>query len=937
MDIATPLKPRRFVAAPADRSLPTSSQPTVRRLGDEPDAPLPNERVMPRIGEKFEGFAIIAELGRGSFGRVYLAHQTAMADRLVALKVTLEFFDESQTLAQLQHTNIMPIYSTHGDCDLRALCMPYFGSTTLADVCRELESSHSIPTSGKHFVSTLECRRASTQAGELPRLNQDSSSPSHFDIALPVPLPNLAPGALPNFELLSGFSFVNAILWLGGRLADGLAHAHDRGIVHRDVKPANVLLADDGRPMLLDFNLSTDCRSITPARGGTVPYMAPEQLRAYLDAQPVQLDGRADVYSLGLILYEMLAGRAAFRRYVGSSPETIGKMLDERKDGPTALTTINEAVTPAINAIVNKCLAFDRDDRYATARTLQEDLDCQLANLPLRHAAEPSPKERLAKWRRRHHRATTLGGLAGVAAIIIFGLGFGLFHYWNQSNQNATQLAQRDAEAHLRLFLKSTDQLRHDLVPAPEGEFRTPVLNEVRQALAQYELPERMDWRNGSLVAPLSPDDEGRLRTRLGELLGLLTLAELSSVNASPDPNHVQELLKLSDVQVSLFPTDDRPNYWWVQREQVLKLAGDEGGAAAAAAANNAKITTTLDRYLSAVNLYRVDQIAASMTAMEGLTNADPQHIGAWLVLGNCQYQLHRDAEAVDSYTMCIGLNPNNYAAWANRGWANFRMGLNQVALRDFEEARALCRTQPEIDFQIAKVHIRLKQKEKAEEILMPLIAGDELRLRALWARSELRHPTRKGKAKSDADCLAVINATARTAMDFNSRGRARLAAEDFEGALADFRQAEAMSPMMINALLNQAEVLDLMGETKHAEAVEVLDRLLSRYSNSVKGLAGRAVLLARVGRIDDALRDATKCLALSQIPRVQYQVGCVYALTVERPNHVKQAVKLIAEAITRQRSIVNDLDNDPDLKKLRERPEYRKLADLAATLKSID
>ncbi len=938
MDAAAPLKQHDLVAELAESPYPTSSQATVRRLGDEPDLPLPNQRVLPRIGEKFEGFAIIAELGRGSFGRVYLAHQTAMADRLVALKVTLEFFDESQTLAQLQHTNIMPIYSTHGDCELRALCMPFFGSTTLADVCRELASSHSIPTSGQHFVSTLACRRASTQAGELPRLVNDSSSPSHFDIALPVPLPNLAPGALPNFELLSRFSFVDAIMWLGARLADGLAHAHDRGIIHRDVKPANVLLADDGRPMLLDFNLSTDCRSITPARGGTVPYMAPEQLRAYLDTQPVQLDGRADVYSLGLVLYELLAGKAAFRRYDGAKPETIRKMLDERQRGPTSLTTINEAVTPAINAIVSKCLAFDRNNRYATARALQEDLDCQLANLPLRHAAEPSTKERIAKWQRRHQRATTLGGLAAVALTVAFGLGFGLFHYWRQSNEQGIALMQRAAEAQLTAFLKTTEQLRHDLVPAPEGEFRVPALTEVRQALAQYGLPERTDWRNGPWVATLTSADEGRLRVRLGELMGLLTLAELGRADAKNNADHVQALKNLSDAQMDLFPADGRPHYWWKQREQILKLAGDESAASAAAsAASNAAIASPLDRYLTALDLYRNDRFAACMAVLQPLTKSDAQHFGAWLLLGNCQYKMALEREAVDSYTMCIGLNPNSHHAWANRGWANYHLGLYQVALRDFEEARHLSDSQPDVVFQIVKCHIRLKQKEMAEAVLQPLIESDAFRLRALWARSELRFPKQPGQTKTDADCLAVITLPAHTAMDYAVRGRARLAVDDRDGALADFRQAEVLNPMMINALLSQAEVLDQMGEAMYGTAIGVLDRLVSRYSNSTAGLAGRAVLLARVGRVDEAVRDAKKCLSLSEQPRIHYQVGCVYALTLEHPNHLNEAVRLIANAIKLQRSLARELVSDPDLKKLRELPEYRELTELAAKLKPLD
>src|SRR3954447_9458501 len=93
---------------------------------------------LPELGRPFLGFLLLAELGRGTFGRVYLARQGDLADRLVALKVSTETLGESQKLARLQHTNVVPIYSLHGGATLRAVCMPYLGPTTLADVLHDL-------------------------------------------------------------------------------------------------------------------------------------------------------------------------------------------------------------------------------------------------------------------------------------------------------------------------------------------------------------------------------------------------------------------------------------------------------------------------------------------------------------------------------------------------------------------------------------------------------------------------------------------------------------------------------------------------------------------------------------------------------------------------------------------------------------------------------
>src|SRR5207247_3990759 len=126
-------------------------------------------------------------------------------------------------------------------------------------------------------------------------------------------LSSVPPATLKRLE---GFTYVEAVVWLGCCLADGLAHAHERGILHRDLKPANVLLTDDGQPMLLDFNLSEDVKlrgSVAAARmGGTLPYMAPEQLQAFQDQRRVSFDGRSDIYALGVLLFELLTGRHPF-------------------------------------------------------------------------------------------------------------------------------------------------------------------------------------------------------------------------------------------------------------------------------------------------------------------------------------------------------------------------------------------------------------------------------------------------------------------------------------------------------------------------------------------------------------------------------------------------------------------------------------------------
>src|SRR5436190_7135824 len=110
---------------------------------------------LPVVGDWFAGFELVAVLGRGAFGRVYLARQEDLADRFVALKVSADLRGESHALARLQHTNIVPIYSVHRVAPFQAVCMPYFGATTLAHLLARYRSGQSLPTSGRQLVDTL--------------------------------------------------------------------------------------------------------------------------------------------------------------------------------------------------------------------------------------------------------------------------------------------------------------------------------------------------------------------------------------------------------------------------------------------------------------------------------------------------------------------------------------------------------------------------------------------------------------------------------------------------------------------------------------------------------------------------------------------------------------------------------------------------------------
>ncbi len=186
----------------------------------------------PDVGEVLGGFRLLAELGRGGLGRVFLASQPSLADRPMVLKVTPCGREEHLSLARLQHMNIVPLYSEQvlPDRDLRILCMPYLGGATLGRVLDLLRDRPPARRTGKHLLDALD------------RVQE----------ALPVTLP----GQGPFRGIIARASYAQAIVWIGACLADGLQYAHDRGLVHMDIKPSNVLLTGDGQPMLLDFHLA---------------------------------------------------------------------------------------------------------------------------------------------------------------------------------------------------------------------------------------------------------------------------------------------------------------------------------------------------------------------------------------------------------------------------------------------------------------------------------------------------------------------------------------------------------------------------------------------------------------------------------------------------------------------------------------------------------
>ena len=374
----------------------------------------------PEAGQTIAGFYLVEELGRGAFARVFLAKELQLADRLVALKVTRRGSREPQTLARLQHTHIVPVHSHRidGASGLHLLCMPYFGRITLSRVLADpaVETART----GAVLVDALD--RLDT-AGELPE------------------------GSSAGRRELSRRPYPRAITWWCARLAEALAHAHDRGVLHRDIKPSNVLVTADGMPMLLDFNLAReplpqDGTAVDSALlGGTLDYMAPEHLKALGEPSSEVVDVRADIYGLGVVLYEAVTGQRPFvsPRRGSSVLEALLRAIDDRSRPILSPRERNPDVPAALEAVIRCCLEPVPQNRYQTAAALAADLQAVADDLPLRTAREPWPS-RAVGWLRRRRRRLAMAAVILLAATAVAGA---VLNFRNERAKDATEVKRK--------------------------------------------------------------------------------------------------------------------------------------------------------------------------------------------------------------------------------------------------------------------------------------------------------------------------------------------------------------------------------------------------------------------------------------------------------------------------------------------------------------
>jgi serine/threonine protein kinase len=384
--------------------------------------------------EPLGDFHIVREIGRGGMGVVYEAVQRSLGRR-VALKVLpfaaaldsrqlQRFRNEAQAAAQLHHQNIVPVYAVGAERGVHFYAMQLIEGQNLAALIAQLAPDATVDeVASPHGRARSGVAAAATRPGLGEQLTTQRSQ-------------RVA-------------DFFRTIATLIAQAADGLDYAHGLGIVHRDVKPANLLVDARGTVWITDFGLAQFHANPGLTQSGdllgTLRYMSPEQA----GGQRVLIDHRSDVYSLGATLYELLTLRPIFD---GEDRQTLlHKIMHEE---PTLPRAIDRAIPPELETVVLKAIAKSPADRYSSAKEVADDLRRFLRHEPI-HARRPTFAQRGRKWLRRHPSV-----LAAAAVLLVLLTAGSLLSAWIiRGEQEKTRIAyehEREAAALIRAEQEKT-------------------------------------------------------------------------------------------------------------------------------------------------------------------------------------------------------------------------------------------------------------------------------------------------------------------------------------------------------------------------------------------------------------------------------------------------------------------------------------------------
>lgn len=380
--------------------------------------------------EPLGDFRIIREIGRGGMGVVYEAVQLSLG-RSVALKVLpfataldarqlQRFKNEARAAAQLHHPHVVPVYFVGCDRGVHYYAMQLIEGQNLASLLDNVRRSKQKPADSETLRETPFVTKLGTQR----------SGP--------------------------GREFFHSIARLIAQAAEGLEYAHGLGIIHRDVKPGNVLIDSEGHVWVTDFGLAqfqTDAAlTQTGDLLGTMRYLSPEQA----SGQRRVLDQRTDVYSLGATLYEAVTLTPLFTGH--DRQELLHQVLNEEPRPPRS---VDARVPEELETIILKAISKSPSDRYGSARELADDLNRFLGDEPI-HARRITLSQKVRRWFRRHPAFLQAGVIVLLTVMVALLVSLWLVRAEQGRTRQAYEGERRraeEAEAQFRLARRSVDEM----------------------------------------------------------------------------------------------------------------------------------------------------------------------------------------------------------------------------------------------------------------------------------------------------------------------------------------------------------------------------------------------------------------------------------------------------------------------------------------------
>jgi len=731
-------------------------------------------------GRTLGDYRLLRELGRGGMAVVYEAEQVSLG-RHVALKVLpfaavldpkhlQRFKNEAMAAAHLHHPNIVPVYGVGCERGVHYYAMQYVEGQSLATAIRDLKRARGLGSSD-------DTRSGSTEAGPKTPISSHGS--------------NREP------------PYIRMAAALGVQAAEALDHAHQLGIVHRDVKPGNLLVDLAGTLWVTDFGLASSMKdvslTITGELLGTIRYMSPEQALA----KRVPVDHRTDVYSLGATLYELFTLEPAFP---GDDAHLI--IQDIAFKEPVLPRRLNPALPRDLETVILKAMSKDPAGRYATAQEMADDLLRFLENRPI-EARRPGLLRRASKWSRRHR--TLVGATVVLLLLSIAGLATGTALLWREQAQ--TTKALDNAQANLDLALQALDQIYIDEAEGHPRIRQGLPKDLLQKGLGFYEAFVKENVRNKGLAGliGLAYQRAGQIFRELGE--------EERAVES------LDRAISACDRAIEIDPRDTRARH---SRGAALRDLGRVEEALAeldrAIEIDPRAARAHIDRGNSLRDLGRFEE---ALAACDRAIEIDPRDADAHTIRGVVLHDLGRFEEALAACDRAIEIDPRYAHAHTNRGAV-----LHDLAR--FEEA--------------------LTESDRAIELAPWSAAAHSNRGIALCCLGRME----EGLAESDR----AIELGPRFAWAHGGRGNALLGLERFEEALAAYDRTIELDPRHAEAHNSRGLVLcNCLG--RPGEALAEFDRAIELDPRSAGAHANRGIALRRLRRVEEALAACDRAIEL--------------------------------------------------------------------------